>query len=116
MCQEFAGRWELSDSIKEIVARRRIETEVQLFRLGELALVGFPGEVLVETGQKVKAARKQTAIIELANDDIGYIPTRRASSEGGYEVGRHLWGRATPAAEDTLVGAAHSLIEELFGS
>jgi len=116
MCQEFAGRWELSNSIKETLVRRRIETEVQILRLGDLALVGLPGEVLVEMGRKIKAVRKRTAVIELANDDIGYIPTHRASTEGGYEVGRHLWGRATPDAEDILVDTARILIEELFGS
>ncbi|RPJ51148.1 MAG: hypothetical protein EHJ95_05840 [Methanobacteriota archaeon] len=116
MCQEFAGQWELSDSIKETLVRRRIETEVQILRLGDLALVGLPGEVLVEMGRKIKAVRKRTAVIELANDDIGYIPTHRASTEGGYEVGRHLWGRATPDAEDILVDTARILIEELFGS
>jgi len=116
MCQEFAGQWELSDSIKETVVRRRIETEVQALRLGKLALIGLPGEVLVEMGQKIKAGNRHTAIIELANDDIGYIPTHQASAEGGYEVGRHLWGRATPAAEEILVAAARNLIQELFGS
>jgi hypothetical protein len=116
MCQEFAGQWELSDSIREVLVKRRIETEVQGLRLGDLALVGLPGEVLVEMGQKIKAGNQPTAIIQLANDDIGYIPTRRAWTEGGYEVGRHLWGRATPDAEDVLVAAARSLLEELFGS
>ena len=116
MCQEFAGHWQLSDGIRQIVERRRIDTEVQGFRVGDLVLVGLPGEVLVEMGQKIKAGNKQAAIVELANDDIGYIATRRAFSEGGYEVGRHLWGRVTPEAEDILVPLARTLIEELFGS
>jgi len=116
MCQEFAGEWQLSDSIREVLSRRRIETEVQVFRLGDLALVGLPGEVLVEMGQKIKAGTggPGVAIIQLTNDDIGYIPTHRAFSEGGYEVGRHLWGRAKPEAEDILVPTARELIEELF--
>jgi len=116
MCQEFVGQWKQSSDMKEIVLRRRIETEVQGLRIGDLALVGLPGEVLVEMGQKIKATRKRTAIIELANDDIGYIPTHRAWSEGGYEVARHLWGRATANAEDILVDAARTLLKELFGS
>ncbi len=116
MCQEFAGPSQLSDSVRETLDRRCIQTEVQVFRLGDLALVGLPGEVLVEMGLKIKTGKRHAVIIELANDDIGYIPTHRAFSEGGYEVGRHLWGRATPDAEDILVPVARGLIEELFGS
>ncbi len=115
MCQEFAGQWEISDSVREVLESGTVATEVQAMRLGDLALVGLPGEVLVEMGQAIKSQSSgpPVAIVELANDDIGYIPTRKAFAEGGYEVGRHLWGRITPDGADLLIEAARQTVEEL---
>ena len=117
MCQEFAGQWEISGAVREVLETGTVETEVQAVRLGESLLVGLPGEVLVEMGQVIKnqAPGNPIAIVELANDDIGYIPTRKAFEEGGYEVGRHLWGRITPEGADLLVQAAGEAIRELAG-
>jgi len=64
-----------------------VSTWVQALRIGELALVGVPGEYFVGLGLEIKkrAPFAQTMVLELANDSIGYIPTRRAFDEGGYE-------------------------------
>ena len=47
----------------------------------------FPGEFFVELGLDIKARSPfgQTMVLELANDSVGYIPTRRAFDEGAYE-------------------------------
>ncbi len=62
-------------------------TWVQAIRVGDLTLVGVPGELFVELGLDIKRRSPfaQTIVIELANDSIGYIPTRRAFEEGAYE-------------------------------
>ena len=62
-------------------------TWVQALRIGDLALVSAPGELFVELGMEIKRRSPfgQTIILELANDSIGYIPTRRAFEEGAYE-------------------------------
>ncbi|GEM_PF-1471439 len=117
MCQEFAGQWEMSGAVREVLESRTVATEVQAVRIADLVLVGLPGEVLVEMGQVIKSQSSgaSVAIVELANDDIGYIPTRKAFAEGGYEVGRHLWGRINPDGADLLLEAAREAIEELTG-
>jgi len=57
---------------------------VQAFRIGDLALVGAPGEFFVELGLEIKRRSPfaQTMVLELANDSVGYIPTRRAPGFG----------------------------------
>jgi len=88
-----------ADFTLDVVAARRdrdlgrlqattLSAEVQALRIGEVGIVAFPGELFVELGLLAKARSPfaTTLVVELANDSIGYIPTRRAYSEGGYEV------------------------------
>lgn len=63
-------------------------TEVQAVSFGDVALVGLPGEVFTELGLSVKQSSPfpTTLFAELANDNIGYVPSCRSFAEGGYEV------------------------------
>jgi hypothetical protein len=80
------------------------------------ALVGLPGEIFVELGLAIKARSPfQTTLVgSLANDYIGYVPTRRAQlEEGGYET----WAArsALPAAGtgEAMVDSAVRLLSKL---
>ncbi|HEX6964018.1 MAG TPA: neutral/alkaline non-lysosomal ceramidase N-terminal domain-containing protein [Lacipirellula sp.] len=87
--------------------------EVQAFRLSEeVAIVTLPAEIFVELGLAIKAASpfETTIIIELANDCLGYIPTKKAFAEGSYET---VNSRVQPGAGEELVKAAVRLLEEL---
>jgi neutral ceramidase len=81
--------------------------EVMTLRLGDVALVGLPGEVFCECGRQIKrrSPARHTLVAELANDAIGYLPTRDAFPQGGYEttVGSTLY---QPGAAERLVEAA----------
>jgi len=77
------------------VARRRaaatapgVTAELQTVRVGDLALVGIPGELFVELGLAVKARSPflHTLVLGLANGSVGYLPTREACESGGYEA------------------------------
>ena len=62
-------------------AEKIVEAEVQVFRLDDdTAIVGLPGEVFVELGLAIKHASpfRTTLVIELCNNDIGYVPTKKA--------------------------------------
>jgi hypothetical protein len=65
-----------------------LETEVMALRLGEVSLVGLPGENFCETGLEIKRRRptQHMLVAELANDAIGYVPTRDSYAQGGYET------------------------------
>jgi hypothetical protein len=116
MRQEFAEGWSLSTVTARTLQEKVIHTEVQALRLNDLILVGFPGEVFAHIGLKLKSETPNcaVAVVELANDNVGYIATPEAFSEGGYEVGQHLWGRVTPEAAGILLAAARRLMNRLM--
>lgn len=79
----------LGDSTAPANAGPTIPLEVQAFRISDdVALVGLPGEVFVELGFFIKqhSPFKTTIVMELCNDAPGYIPTKKAFSEGSYET------------------------------
>ena len=87
--------------------------EVQAFRLGkDLAVVTLPGEVFVELGLAIKRASpfRTTLIVELANDNVRYVPTERAFGEGSYETINSL---LAPGTGEKMVEAATRLLKEL---
>jgi len=87
--------------------------EVQVFRLSkEAAVVGLPGEVFVELGLAIKKASPfpVTLVVELCQDDPGYIPTRKAFAEGSYET---VNSRIAPGGGEMMVEAAVKLLGEL---
>ncbi len=71
------------------------KTWVQAIVIGDVAIVGVPGEYFTALGQEIKrrSPYRDTFVFELANDYIGYVPDRRAYDLGGYQVwtGLHSW-------------------------
>jgi hypothetical protein len=68
-----------------------VEAELQVIGIGDLVIVGVPGEYVVELGLQIKeglqkSGARQVMIAGFANGNVGYIPARRAYSKGGYEV------------------------------
>lgn len=87
--------------------------EVQAFRLNEdTAIVTLPGEIFVELGLAIKRASpfKTTLVIELTNNAISYVPTKRAFAEGSYET---VNSQVQPGAGEQLVETATALLKEL---
>jgi neutral ceramidase len=77
-----------------------VTTEIQAIRVGDLLLVSAPGELFVELGLAVKqgAGDMPLFLCGFGNDNIGYIPTRRAYPLGGYEVDEAYKYYGYPAA------------------
>ena len=87
--------------------------EVQVVRLSnEVAMVGLPGEVFVDLGLAIKKASPfpTTLVVELCQDECGYIPTRKAFGEGSYET---VNSRIAPGGGELMVDAAVSLLKGL---
>ena len=93
-------------------APEETRTWVQALRIGDLALVSAPGELFVELGLEIKRRSPfaQTMVLELANDSVGYLPTRRAYEEGAYEPEASLFGPGVgeQIAEGPLVRLGYS--------
>jgi len=66
-----------------------VTTEIQVLRLGDIYLLGLPGEILVEVGMDIKrkTGLENLFIFTVCNDTIGYVCHSRAYEEGGYESG-----------------------------
>ncbi len=101
------------DAILNANNSKSLTAEVQVLRIGDVYLLGLPGEVLVELGLDIKkrAGVEKLLIVTLANDSIGYVCHRQAYDQGGYEseAGANL----APGAAETMVDRALELIQEL---
>ena len=76
-----------SDEAKEADETNYITTEIQVLRLGDIYILGLPGEILVEVGLDIKrrAGVEKLFVVSVSNDAIGYVCHSRAYEEGGYE-------------------------------
>ncbi len=94
-------------------AGRPFRVEVQAIAVGpDVAWVGLPGEVFVELGLAIRKRSPfpQTFVVELANENIGYIPDRRSYAEGNYEPES---ARCAAGSGERLVEAAVRLLTEI---
>ena len=92
-----------------------VAAEIQALRLGDAAFIGLPGEPFVELGLRLKQGSpfRHTYVAGLANGCEGYIPTRAAFDEGGYEVRTARSSKLHPDAGDMMVAAGAALLDEL---
>ena len=86
--------------------------EVQVLSVGPVAFVGIPGELFVELGTEIqkKSPFAHTVIVELANQDIGYIPTSEGFRQGAYEPTSTLM---VPGSGERIAAKAIELLGEL---
>jgi hypothetical protein len=79
--------------------------EVQTLRIGDVCLVGLPGESFAEYGLTIKKnASMKTHVVSLVNGELqGYIVTPEAAAAGGYEAATGIFA---PEAGTVLVRAA----------
>ncbi len=89
--------------------------QIQALRVGDVGMVGLPGEVFVEIGLEIKRRSPfdHTMVIELANDWVGYIPTDKALQEGSYETELGTNSMAVPGTADLWIETAVKLLNDL---
>ncbi len=90
-----------------------ITTEIQVLRLGDIYILGLPGEVLVEVGLEIKrrAGVEKLFIISICNDSIGYVCHSQAYEEGGYEPGSGT--NLAKGAGEIMIKQALDLINQI---
>lgn len=117
--ERIAWEWVLAirDLDKMQIVKRQPEYpyEIQVFRIGEVALVGWPGEPFVEAqlALKLRARAKYLMVGHETNGaECGYLPTLDAIRHGGYEVsiGRKL----IPGALEKVTGRTIAMVNRLF--
>ena len=91
------------------------KTWVQAVRIGDVAIVGVPGEFFTTLGQEIKRRSpfRYTFVFELANDYIGYIPDRAGFDRGGYQTWTGLHSYLERGTGETIVSEAVDLLGRL---
>ena len=86
--------------------------EVQAIGIGDLTVIGVPGELFARTALDLRAdhPRHRTIIAGLANGDLDYLPPPDAYEQGGYEVERHARSRVDRRAEPLVRQAIGRLL------
>jgi hypothetical protein len=106
------------DMRKELAPRQGepLKTWVQAIVVGDIALVGVPGELFTFLGQEIKrrSPYRYTYIFELANDYVGYLPDARAFERGGYQTWTGLHSFTEKGSGETIVQTAVELLEQLY--
>lgn len=85
--------------------------EIQVIRIGDIVFNGLPGELFAELGLDLKARSgfDKNINVELANGCYGYIATRHAFDEGGYEVTLDRYVNMHEDTGDIMVNTALEL-------
>jgi hypothetical protein len=86
---------------------------VTVLKLGDIAIVGFGGEPFTHYASAVRKACPDTTVLTgcCSNGYEGYLPTKQAFAEGGYEASSSAF---SPNLEEDCVAAAVKMIKS-FG-
>jgi len=91
------------------------DVEIQVFRIGDIVIVGWPGEPFVEAQLEVKLKSKARCTIIghecNGNGECGYLPTLKASQRGGYEA----WGKLPAGTLEEIAWQTIEIIDRLYG-
>lgn len=92
------------------------EAEVQVLRVGDLALVGLPAEVFTEWGLMIKRESPApfTFVSELTNGWVGYLLNPGGFAEGGYEAAPGTWTQTSEEGGWILTNKAIELTKQLW--
>ena len=103
---------------KEMECLKQIEgdtvaTYIQVLRIGDIAFAATSGELFVELGLEIKKGSpfEHTFVVELANDYAGYMPTRAAFQEGGYETLNARSSKVSAEAGELVVKGLLNMLE-----
>jgi len=105
--------------LKRLEGGRKLTSEypylIQIFRIGELKLIGLAGEVVTDYSLRLKRELDRYVwVAGYSNDLCSYIPSARMYKEGGYEVNESmiyydLPGPYTPEIEELIISKVREL-------
>ena len=90
--------------------------ELQVVRIGDLAVAASPGELFTEWGLAIKGASPapHTFVTELANGWVGYLMSPGSFREGGYESGLGTWTQTSEEGARIVAEGLGSLLGEAW--
>ena len=105
---ELGEIYRIAELQKELLFQK---VPVSVLCLGKVGFVGFGGEPFMEYAAAARKAGKEIYVVTacLTNGGQGYLPSKEAFDEGGYEA---RTSRFTPTVAEVLQGCAAELLEE----
>ncbi|MEI6502303.1 MAG: hypothetical protein WCP21_14910 [Armatimonadota bacterium] len=109
--------WEWVFALRDLDKVHKLRTdpeysfEIQVLRVGDLVIVGWPGEPFVEAQLevKLKSHPRRVIVAHECNDECGYLPTLSAAQRGGYEA----WGKLPPGTLERMAEQTVAIIANL---
>jgi len=89
--------------------------EMNGIRIGGVRILGMPGELFSELGDAIlaRSPTANTVVADCCGGKLGYLPTREAYSQNGYEERPARSSPCAPGSGEAVVEAALSLAAEL---
>ena len=90
-----------------------VNVPVTVLKIDEFTWVTFPGELFHEIGKQIKGITHSrfSYLVAYCNGRLGYMPTQKAYSEGGYEPNS---SRFAPVTEKVFVAGVKKILSELY--
>jgi hypothetical protein len=106
------------DIADERLSHPNYHYEIQSLRIGNFALLSLMGEPFVEAQLRIKRESPfaQTQVAHMCNGYLGYVPTERAFTGGGYETRTGRGSRLVPEALRSVEEAAVQELKSLWDS
>lgn len=94
------------------------EISLQVIRLGDVALVGLPGEIFARLGLEVRRRSpfRNTYIVGLANGTLGYVGDRASYALGGYQLWAGWHSLSEPGTGEAMVEQALEMLEDVYAA
>ena len=122
-CRKYVGPYGqqviqvFRDMRKNLASQRgeQRQTWLQVMRIGDVALVGVPGEYFTQLGLDIKnrSPFRYTYVAELANDWIGYLPNLEGHKLGGYQVWTGYHSYAEPGTGERIADEIVQMLKSL---
>lgn len=111
---EFNGLFAPAALVLARTKDREHFAEIAALRLGSFGMAAVPGEYFVELGREIEAGSpfRPTRTLGLTNGSLGYIPTREAYAQGGYEAG-YRSARYVPENGHNWANAAKRMLQQM---
>jgi len=92
------------------------EQQVQVLRIGDIAVVAARGEPFVESQLQIKAKSPAayTLCAHMCGGSAGYVPTAESLKRGGYETDLSMGSCLAPEALDMITDAAIGAMDRLW--
>jgi neutral ceramidase len=86
---------------------------IRTVTIGDLAIVFIPGELFTELGLEIKERSpfKHTFVVETLSESLGYLPTRKAYEQGGYQPA--VGTRVAPGGGEMIGDAALAMLKNM---